>query len=294
MVRVTETKISRFGAIVGTGAAIAFGLSALIPSAALAADTEETPPRTTETSRTPDRGTIMPNFTQEDLATDPDPGFSITIDNAPSQVGPGAEFTIHAHTTGFEPGNWINVWVKQADGTMLDAGGLIDDGDGQVEIPARLISAGANTIQLSSGTWPDEQWSQPISITVSEPELGQTAAVAFHSLSGKPVILATTRLAAFTEQLKPRNVTSFAVPVVGAEPVLIDAKNSGIKEKPGQSARDMQLVWTANYAVSTADGSLASARPGTLLDASIAVKCRTIKGPVYAVGQEIIWVTEAC
>ena len=288
------TQVGRFSAIVGAGATIAIGISAFAPTGAMAAETEDTAPRTTVTSKNPGRGTIMPNFSQEALPSSTNPGFAITIDSSPAHVRPGEEFTIRAHTTGFAPGNWINVWVKQADGSMLDAGGFLDEGDGQVEISARLVAAGATTVQLSSGTWPQEQWSQPISIEVSEPELNSVAAVAFHDLSGKPIILATTKQSAFTDKMKPRNVLSFALPAPKAQPLLVEAEHSDIEKQAGQPAKQMQLTWTARYSPTAADGSLSVVRPGTPLDASTYVKCRMIEGPVYAVGQDLKWVTEPC
>ena len=177
----------------GLGSALLVGLVAGGANASTGEGPERVP-FPVATTANPPAGSMMPNFPlgQGRLASQGD--FSVKITEIPPTVESGHEFPIMAQTTGFTAGNWVNVWVKGADGSQLDAGGMFTTGD-QISIPARLITPGATSVQLSVGSWPAEQWSQSVPINVLNPPSSSKEAEVFHTVTGDPVIVAAYNFA---------------------------------------------------------------------------------------------------
>ena len=130
----------------------------------------------------------MPNFTQENLTANAGQ-YSVSIDSAPTHAQVGQGITISGHTTGFAPGNWVNVWVRLPDGTQMDDGGTIA-AYGSFTLPATLVYPGVNTIQISAGSYPDEQWSTPVNVNVHSAGRFAAQGVVYHNLAGRPVVIA--------------------------------------------------------------------------------------------------------
>lgn len=155
-------------------------------------------------------GSIMPNFDGTDsqlqanrstnglragTSVGDSPTFTVSIDNAPTSAASGQALQISGRTTGFSAGNWINAWVRLPDGSQLDDGGLIANGD-QFTLPMTLVQPGVNQIQFSAGAWPAEQWSQAVTVNVSADQLPLSdtgVGVAYHNLSGRVVLIMAAR-----------------------------------------------------------------------------------------------------
>ena len=172
-------------AAAATAGALVLGAAAPV----MATQSPVTSPGVVAPSPTAPVGSIMPNFTQQKLTANSDQ-YSVTIDSVPTTAQVGQGITVSGHTTGFAPGNWVNVWVRLPDGTQMDDGGMIA-ADGSFTLPATLVYPGVNTIQVSAGSYPDEQWSAPVNINVafvgrSIPAQG----VVYHDLAGRPVVIA--------------------------------------------------------------------------------------------------------
>ena len=176
-------------------ALVAVGASAL-GSPATATESSAGAPEVVAESGNAPVGSIMPNFTQRDLSPQGDQ-YSVTIDAAPRSAQSGQPITITGHTTGFAPGNWVNVWVRMPDGSQLDDGGTIAN-DGSFTLPATLMYPGENTVQVSAGAWPAEQWSAPVPVSVEGGLSTSAKGVVYHDLTGRPVVVAAaTKLAGF-------------------------------------------------------------------------------------------------
>ena len=174
--------------------AIAAGLAVTGASAATAETIS--PPQVVPSSVNPPVGSIMPRFSDSrHLLRAGSDQFSVTIDSAPTTANPGQPVTITGHTSGFTAGNWVNAWVRLPDGSQFDDGGLVTENN-TFSIPMTLMYPGRNTIQVSAGTWPTEQWSTPLTVDVTttptyKKDIGGTAVgVMYHNLHGAPVIVA--------------------------------------------------------------------------------------------------------
>lgn len=134
-------------------------------------------------------GSMMPNFGQDEL-TSQAAQYSVTIDSVPTSSQIGQQITVSGHTTGFAPGNWVNVWIRMPDGSQMDDGGTIA-ADGSFTLPATLAYAGVNSVQVSAGAWPNEQWSAPVNVTVGADGTSTAArGVVYHDLAGQAVVVA--------------------------------------------------------------------------------------------------------
>lgn len=189
-----HTKASTTFATLVAALALIAGLA--ITGASTAAAATVSPPPVVPNSVNPPAGSIMPRFSDSrPLLRASADEFSVTIDSAPTVANPGQPLTITGHTTGFSPGNWVNAWVRLPDGSQFDDGGVITDGN-TFTIPMTLMYPGRNTIQLSAGTWPTEQWTAPLNVDVTttptyKKDIGGTAVgVLYHDLHGAPVIVA--------------------------------------------------------------------------------------------------------
>lgn len=186
-----QSRIGRTAAVCVSGAALMAVVvgGAGVSTAAAAEPSPGQAPLSVETTATPPTGSMMPDFAAKPAQVGSPCRYSVAVTGIPATVQSGQSFTINARTTGFDAGNWVNVWVKRADGTQLDAGGMVTTGS-QISVPARLITPGVTEIQLSVGSWPNEQWSQPIAVTVTNPPTSATEAEVFRTADGNPVILA--------------------------------------------------------------------------------------------------------
>lgn len=167
-------------------ATLALGAAAAAPAQAATGGRPDVVP----TTSAPANGTIMPNFSaKQTLRSAGQSPYSVTIDAIPTTATPGERLTITGHTTGFSAGNWINAWVRLPNGTQVDDGGLVA-ADGSFTIPVTLEYSGTNTVQVSAGTWPSEQWSSPVNITVGAPQgpIGSATGVVYHDLTGHPLV----------------------------------------------------------------------------------------------------------
>ena len=151
-------------------------------------------PPVVPTSTDPGTGTIMPKFTDSNppalRGSASSDNYSVTIDSAPASAAPGQRVSITGHTTGFSAGNWVNAWIRLPDGTQVDDGGLIA-ADGTFTIPMTFEYPGTNTIQISAGTWPAEQWSAtvPVAVGTATSASDQATGVVYHNLTGHPVVV---------------------------------------------------------------------------------------------------------
>lgn len=176
-------------------ALVAIGASAL-SSPATATEPSPAAPEVVAESGDAPVGSIMPNFAQRNLAPQGDQ-YSVTIDSARRSAQSGQPIAITGHTTGFAPGNWVNVWVRMPDGSQLDDGGAIAN-DGTFTLPATLMYPGVNTVQVSAGAWPSEQWSAPVPVSVEGGLTTSAKGIVYHDLTGRPVVVAAaTKLAGF-------------------------------------------------------------------------------------------------
>lgn len=180
---------STLAVVVGVATVVALGTTTA-PATAV----EVAPPPVVPTSSAPPNGTIMPKFTETAVpmlrgSSSADP-YSVTIDSAPTAANPGQRVVITGHTTGFAPGNWVNAWIRLPNGTQVDDGGLIA-ADGTFSVPMTFEYAGTNTIQVSVGTWPAEQWSVslPVQVGTDTQSTDRASGVVYHDLSGHPVIV---------------------------------------------------------------------------------------------------------
>lgn len=99
--------------------------------------------------------------------TVPKDGYTVKITGAPAVATQGATITIKGSSTGYNPGNWVNAWVQQADGQWVDSGGNITEGS-YFSLPATLKTSGLQSLQLSIGTYPENRWSNVVPINVAE------------------------------------------------------------------------------------------------------------------------------
>lgn len=174
------------------------GIGLLAPTAAFAQDSSpESKPTVSATVTQPEQGTIMPNFDHKVIAKsgiNATSDYSVAIDSvSQAAVAAGQTVTITGHTTGFADGTWVNVWIKQANGTMYDAGGFITESS-TFTTTATLMTPGNTTVQLSAGAYPAEQWSDNSVVNVREIQAGTYAYAIYHDLSGKPVLLSRANL----------------------------------------------------------------------------------------------------
>lgn len=220
-------------------------------------------PPVTRTSDNPAPGTIMPNFRRTRLAAAEATRFGVTIDSAPKTVVSGQPFVIEGHTDGFSPGNWINVWIKGADGVALDAGGVIDADGNRTSNTTRLIGQGTVLLQLSAGVWPEEQWSEPVKIEVTAPPVGRSSAAAYRDIRGTPVIqaIATDR----PSRGVPEVVLKFAFPTGQPYPKVVQPTLRG---GPGDT-----WLYESKFVTSGADGTLNQAAPGSEIAFSTTKTC---------------------
>lgn len=168
-------------ALVSVGSALAAPMAQATESGAI--------PQITAPTASPADGTMMPNFGPGLKATDPQ--YTVSIDSVPNSTIPGQVINVQGHTTGFSPGNWVNVWVQQPDGSQLDAGGMFTTGS-TFSVPLDLVASGYTKVQVSVGKWPEEQWSQSVQVYVPQPVNGAASAVVYNNLAAQPVIIGTS------------------------------------------------------------------------------------------------------
>lgn len=103
--------------------------------------------------------------------TDTNAGFSsVSCDGYGVQIvefRTGRFATVKASSCGYGPGNWALLWVTGPDGEqMVNGAGKETDEFGNVWlVPNVNYPAGTEyTVQVSVGAWPNESWSQPVTL----------------------------------------------------------------------------------------------------------------------------------
>lgn len=91
--------------------------------------------------------------------------YSVSIKSMPSTARAGSQTYLTGTSTGFSDGNWVNAWITGPDGVQRDAGGNWVKA-GKFTLPVTFPAAGKYTVQLSLGAYPEEQYSQKVSVDV--------------------------------------------------------------------------------------------------------------------------------
>ena len=220
-------------------------------------------PPVAPTQKNPPAGSIMPNFRRGGSVAAAASEFAVTIDSVPAKVVSGEPFVVEGHTSGFSPGNWINVWIKGANGAELDAGGVIDSDDNRFTVTTRLIGQGPVQLQVSAGVWPEEQWSESVSLNVTEPSLLGSAAAAYRDVRGGTVIQA------IATDIPDRS----GLTVVEAFLFPIGQPSAKVVQPSLRSGPQDTWLYETRFATSAADGPLNQVTPGSEVQFSTQKTC---------------------
>lgn len=91
---------------------------------------------------------------------------SVSITSAPDHWKRYVPMPMSLATTGFSTGNWVNVWVTNPDGSRDSQDGHFMESTSPKAFANFVHGPGTYKVQVSVGKWPEEQWSQVISVRV--------------------------------------------------------------------------------------------------------------------------------